>query len=64
MQFLHSLKVLEIDPNTLDLFMVMVMVMVCLHWDRDEFWCFTTFQLNSGYAVDVVQVGAILWMLC
>ena len=29
MQFLHSLKVLEIDPNTFDLFMVMVMVMVC-----------------------------------
>ena len=60
MQFLHSLKVLEIDPNTLDLFMAMV----CLQGCRDEFWCFTTFQLNSGYAVDVVQVGAILWMLC
>ena len=27
MQFLHSLKVLEIDPDTFDLFMVVV----CLH---------------------------------
>ena len=59
MQFLHSLKVLDIDPNTFDLFMAMV----CLHRDRDEFWCVTTFQFNTGYAVYDVQVGAILWML-
>ena len=53
MQFLHSLKVLGIDPNTFDLFMVVV----CLHRGRDGIWCVRTFQLNSGYTVDVVKVG-------
>ena len=47
MQFLHSLKVPEIDPDTFDLFIATL----SLHKDRDEFWCFTTFQLNTGKAM-------------
>ena len=47
MQFLHSLKVPEIDPDTFDLFNTTL----CLYKDRDEFWCFTTFQPNTGIAM-------------